>query len=92
MWNILNRLPTNVNDNLDEDPTGTKSLWDRGLLSGASQKTDCICVFHVGEAILSLQVTSFATFAIRLSLFPSEANAMNVLQAVIKSLSHTGYF
>ena len=59
---MLNRLPTNVNDNLDEDPTGTKSLWDRGLLSGASQKTDCICVFHVGEAILSLQVTSFATF------------------------------
>ena len=89
---MLNRLPTNVNDNLDEDPTGTKSLWDRGLLSGASQKTDCICVFHVGEAILSLQVTSFATFAIRLSLFPSVANTMNVLQAVIKSLSHTGLF
>ena len=50
------RLPANVNDNLDEDPTGTKSLWDRGLLSGASQKADCINVFHVGETILSLQV------------------------------------
>merc|ERR1712241_596122 len=26
-------LGQNVNDQVDEDPTGTKSLWDRGLLS-----------------------------------------------------------
>ena len=32
------RLHEDVNDDVDEDPTGTKSLWDRGLLSGASQK------------------------------------------------------
>ncbi len=51
------RLPTNVNDNVDEDPTGTKSLWDRGLLSGASQKAECISVTHIGETIMSLQVT-----------------------------------
>jgi hypothetical protein len=50
------RLPQNVNDNVDEDPTGSKSLWDRGLLSGASQKSECISVFHIGETILSLQV------------------------------------
>ena len=50
------RLSQNVNDNVDEDPTGTKSLWDRGLLSGASQKSECIAVFHIGETILSLQV------------------------------------
>ena len=49
-------MPQNVNDNLDEDPTGAKSLWDRGLLSGASQKAECIAVIHVGETILSLQV------------------------------------
>lgn len=49
------RLPQNVNDNVDEDPTGTKSLWDRGLLSGASQKSECISVFHIGETILSIQ-------------------------------------
>ena len=50
------RLPQNVNDNVDDDPTGSKSLWDRGLLSGASQKSECISVFHIGETILSLQV------------------------------------
>lgn len=50
------RLPPNINDNVDEDPTGTKSLWDRGLLSGASQKAETVSMFHVGETVLSLQV------------------------------------
>ena len=50
------RLGQNVNDNVDDDPTGTKSLWDRGLLSGAAQKSETLCVFHIGETVLSLQV------------------------------------
>jgi len=32
------RLPQDVSDEVDEDPTGNKALWDRGLLNGASQK------------------------------------------------------
>ena len=50
------RLGQNVNDNVDDDPTGTKSLWDRGLLSGAAQKAETLSVFHIGETALSLQV------------------------------------
>lgn len=49
------RLPHSVTDDVDEDPTGTKSLWDRGLLSGASQKAENICTIHIGEIIMSLQ-------------------------------------
>lgn len=49
------RLPHSVTDDVDEDPTGTKSLWDRGLLSGASQKAENISTFHIGEIIMSLQ-------------------------------------
>lgn len=51
----IQRLPHSVTDDVDEDPTGTKSLWDRGLLSGASQKAENISTFHVGEVIMSLQ-------------------------------------
>ena len=54
------RLPGSVNDNVDEDPTGTKALWDRGLLSGASQKAECVSVIHVGEIPLSMQVSYFS--------------------------------
>ena len=32
------RLPPEVSDDVDDDPTGNKALWDRGVLNGASQK------------------------------------------------------
>nr|CAH7759750.1 unnamed protein product [Callosobruchus chinensis] len=49
------RLPSNVSDDVEEDPTGHKALWDRGLLNGASQKADTISTFHVGETVTWLQ-------------------------------------
>lgn len=49
------RLPHSISDDVDEDPTGNKALWDRGLLNGASQKADNICTFHAGEIIMSMQ-------------------------------------
>jgi len=52
------RLPPNTSDEIDEDPSGTKALWDRGVLSGASNKLEVLCNFHVGETVLSLQVSS----------------------------------
>jgi splicing factor 3B subunit 3 len=52
---VVIRLPQEINDEVDDDPTGIKSLWDRGWLGGASQKTDIVCNFHLGEIILSMQ-------------------------------------
>ena len=34
------RLPQDVSDDVDEDPTGNRALWDRGVLNGASQKVN----------------------------------------------------
>ena len=36
------RLPKDISDEVDEDPTGNKALWDRGLLNGASQKVSSV--------------------------------------------------
>lgn len=44
-----------INDEVDEDPTGVKALWDRGWLGGSSQKAEVVANFHIGEVILSLQ-------------------------------------
>jgi len=49
------RLPNDVNDEVQDDPSGTKALWSRGILSGASQKVELLCSYYVGETILSLQ-------------------------------------
>jgi splicing factor 3B subunit 3 len=51
-------LATNVSDDVEDDPTGNKALWDRGLLSGASQKAEIVSNFHIGEVCTSLQVSS----------------------------------
>lgn len=52
------KLPDDVNDDHDDDPSGTRSLWDRGWLGGASQKCECVACCHVGEIVTSLQRTS----------------------------------
>jgi len=49
------RLPPDVTDEVDEDPTGNKALWDRGVLNGASQKAQVIANFYIGETVTSLQ-------------------------------------
>ncbi len=49
------RLPPRTSDEVDEDPTGNKSFWDRGVLNGASNKVDVLCSIHIGETVLSLQ-------------------------------------
>ncbi|XP_046397462.1 splicing factor 3B subunit 3 isoform X1 [Ischnura elegans] len=49
------RLPPGCSDEVEEDPTGSKALWDRGLLNGASQKAEAVSCFHVGEIVTSLQ-------------------------------------
>ena len=49
-------MGSDVSDDVDEDPTGNKALWDRGLLNGASQKADVIANFHVGETVSCCQL------------------------------------
>jgi splicing factor 3B subunit 3 len=55
---VVMRLPPGTVDDVNIDPTGDKGLWDRGLLNGASQKTDLLCSFYLGETITSLQKTT----------------------------------
>lgn len=52
------RLPSEVSDEVDEDPTGVRSLWDRGWLGGSAQKAEIVCATHVGELVVSLQKTA----------------------------------
>ncbi|MFH4974589.1 hypothetical protein AB6A40_001298 [Gnathostoma spinigerum] len=52
------RLPKGVTEEIQEDPTGVRALWDRGNLNGASQKLEHISQFYTGETVTSLQKTS----------------------------------
>uniref|UniRef100_A0A5S6QBT0 CPSF_A domain-containing protein n=1 Tax=Trichuris muris TaxID=70415 RepID=A0A5S6QBT0_TRIMR len=55
------RLPPGTVDDVQEDPTGIRALWDKGVLNGASQKCELIAFFFVGECITCLQKTTLIT-------------------------------
>lgn len=50
------RLPENANDQV-ENPTGSRILWDQGLLNGAPTKVELLAHYHLGELPTSITVT-----------------------------------
>ncbi|VVC96178.1 unnamed protein product [Leptidea sinapis] len=73
------RLPQSVTDDVDEDPTGNKALWDRGLLNGASQKGDVVVNFHVGETVTSLQRATLIPGGSEALLYATISGSLGVL-------------
>lgn len=49
------RLPQDVSDEIEEDPTGGRIKWEQGKLNGAPNKVEEIVQFHVGDVISCLQ-------------------------------------
>jgi splicing factor 3B subunit 3 len=66
------RLPAAVSDEVD-NPTGSRLLWDQGVLNGASNKLELMAQFHVGEVVTSLH---------RSSLVPGGAEAVVYVTAL----------
>ncbi|CAI0443006.1 unnamed protein product [Linum tenue] len=52
------RLPQDVSDEIEEDPTGGKIKWEQGKLNGAPNKVEEIVQFHVGDVVSSVQKAS----------------------------------
>nr|CAN64633.1 hypothetical protein VITISV_043788 [Vitis vinifera] len=52
------RLPQDVSDEVEEDPTGGKIKWEQGKLNGAPNKVEEIVQFHVGDVVTCLQKAS----------------------------------
>ncbi|KAK6116797.1 hypothetical protein DH2020_049427 [Rehmannia glutinosa] len=52
------RLPQDVSDEIEEDPTGGKIKWEQGKLNGAPNKVEEIVQFHVGDVVTCLNKAS----------------------------------
>ncbi|URE36146.1 Splicing factor 3B subunit [Musa troglodytarum] len=52
------RLPQDLSDEIEEDPTGGKIKWEQGKLNGAPNKMEEIVQFHVGDVVTCLQKAS----------------------------------
>lgn len=73
------RLPSDVSDEVDEDPTGNRAIWDRGLLNGASQKAEMLCHFYIGETVLSLQKTTLIQGGSECLVYSTLSGAIGIL-------------
>jgi hypothetical protein len=51
------RLPSEISDEVEEDPTGGKMIGASAHLNGAPNKLEALVQFHVGETVLALTRT-----------------------------------
>lgn len=84
------RLPPNTSDDVDEDPTGNKALWDRGLLNGASQKVSPSALYSVLRGFIYSGWTSFLHFSGQPFFKFGPNSHLNILQK--KVLLVRGYY
>lgn len=85
------RLPDRVSEDVQEDPTGLRSHWDRGHLNGASQKMDMISVFYVGDQVTSIQKTSLVPGANDCIVYTTIGGAIGILVPFM-SKDETSFF
>ncbi|KAJ1565911.1 Splicing factor 3B subunit 3, partial [Nowakowskiella sp. JEL0078] len=48
------RLPAETSEEVDDDPTGNKILYEKGYLNGAAHKLLHLSEFHIGDTITSI--------------------------------------
>ncbi|CEL54610.1 Pre-mRNA-splicing factor RSE1 OS=Cryptococcus neoformans var, neoformans serotype D (strain B-3501A) GN=RSE1 PE=3 SV=1 [Rhizoctonia solani AG-1 IB] len=51
---VVNRLPANVSQQVDDDPTGAGIMHEREFLHGAPHKTKLLAHFNVGDIVTSV--------------------------------------
>eukprot|EP01135_Chromosphaera_perkinsii_P004851 Nk52_evm15s299 gene=Nk52_evmTU15s299 len=57
------RLSSETQEDIADDPSGTRVSWERGVLNGASQKTEVVANMYVGETVTSLHRCSLVAGA-----------------------------
>ncbi|KAJ3129900.1 Splicing factor 3B subunit 3 [Nowakowskiella sp. JEL0407] len=52
------RLPAETSEEVDDDPSGTRIMYEKGYLGGAAHKVMHLAEFHVGDMITSIHKVS----------------------------------
>lgn len=51
---FVNRLPKDVSEDMDDDPTGGKNIYSQGVLNGAPNKSETSAQTYIGETVCAL--------------------------------------
>ena len=72
------RLPSDVSDEVEDDPTGGKHVLAEGKLNGAPNKLETACQFFVGAALTSLHRTILQPGGNEVLLYSTITGALGV--------------
>ncbi|KAI9006019.1 CPSF A subunit region-domain-containing protein [Gaertneriomyces semiglobifer] len=73
------RLPQDVSEEVDDDPTGNKLVYDRGYLQGAPHKLEHVAQFYLSSIPTSLHKTSLMPGAREVILYTTLLGSIGVL-------------
>uniref|UniRef100_A0AC35TTU5 CPSF_A domain-containing protein n=1 Tax=Rhabditophanes sp. KR3021 TaxID=114890 RepID=A0AC35TTU5_9BILA len=82
------RLPDNVLDDADDDPSGVRAIWQKGAMNGASQKLTDIANFYVGDAVTSLELTQIIPQAEKCIVYGTISGSIGILVPFLSKNEH----
>eukprot|EP01117_Protostelium_nocturnum_P009747 TRINITY_DN3484_c0_g1_i1.p1 TRINITY_DN3484_c0_g1~~TRINITY_DN3484_c0_g1_i1.p1 ORF type:complete len:1179 (-),score=412.47 TRINITY_DN3484_c0_g1_i1:140-3676(-) len=76
---MISRLPAQVSDDVEEDPTGSKLKMEQGYLNGAAHKLEDVAMFHVGETVNSIVRAPLSSGGAEALVYSTLAGSIGVL-------------
>ncbi|KAI9176173.1 pre-mRNA-splicing factor rse1 [Blastocladiella emersonii ATCC 22665] len=70
------RLPRELSQEIDDDPTGNRVMYERSVLHGAAHKLVSVAEFFVGDAITSLHKAALVTGGREVLLYTTVGGAI----------------
>ncbi|PRP81374.1 hypothetical protein PROFUN_11061 [Planoprotostelium fungivorum] len=76
---FISRLPAQVSEEMEEDPTGAKLQSESGYLNGAPYKLEDLAMFHVGETVNCVTKASLVPGASEVVAYSTLAGSIGIL-------------
>lgn len=76
---FIARLPEKINEDVEDDPTGSRLKWEQGTLNGAPHKLETLINFHIGETCNSLAKASLVPGVPEALIYSSVMGAIGAL-------------
>jgi splicing factor 3B subunit 3 len=76
---FINRLPRDISDEIEEDPTGNRLVYERGYLHGCAHKLQTMVNFYVGDTITSIHKTVLVAGGREILLYTTIGGAIGII-------------
>jgi len=76
---FISRLPAQVSEEMEEDPTGAKLQSEQGYLNGAPHKLEDLAMFHIGETVNCVTKASLVTGASEVVAYSTLGGSIGVM-------------